>query len=112
MRGRRLERSRGNTVGACAVLVGTPMPAWTTDEILAVHFRMHKAEGVLFRDVLVRASRACKIKTVEVPLASLPKRARLARQVTALGTAAGPPWGKDQKAAALAALAALEGNAS
>ena len=107
-----LERSRGNTVGACAVLVGNPMPAWTTDEILAVHFRMHKAEGVLFRDVLVRASRACKLKTVEVPLASLPKRARLARQVTALGKTAGPPWGKDQKEAALAALAAIEGTAS
>jgi hypothetical protein len=25
-----------------------PMPDWTVDEILAVHFRMHKAEGVLF----------------------------------------------------------------
>ena len=26
------------------------------DEILAVHFRMHKAEGVLFRDALARAA--------------------------------------------------------
>ena len=107
-----LERSRGNTVAGCAVLVGNPMPAWTTGEILAVHFRMHKAEGVLFRDVLVRASRACRLKTVEVPLASLEKHARLTRQVTALGKTAGPPWGKDQKEAALAALAALEGKAS
>jgi len=107
-----LERSRGNTVGACAVLVGHPMPAWTTGEILAVHFRMHKAEGVLFRDVLVRASRACRITTAEVPLASLAKHARLTRQVTALGKTAGPPWGKDQKEAALAALAALEGRTS
>jgi len=107
-----LERSRGNTVRACAVLVGSPMPDWTTDEILAVHFRMHKAEGVLFRDVLLRASRACRLRTVEVPLASLPKHARLTKQVTALGKIAGPPWGKDQKDAALAALAALEGTAS
>jgi len=29
------------------------MPDWSTDEILAVHVRMHKAEGELFRDVLV-----------------------------------------------------------
>jgi hypothetical protein len=107
-----LERSRGNTVGTCAVLVGNPMPAWTTGEILAVHFRMHKAEGVLFRDVLIRASRACRIKTVEMPLASLPTNARLTKQVAALGKTAGPPWGKDQKEAALAALAALEGTAS
>lgn len=107
-----LERSRGNTVAACGVLVGTPMPDWTTDEILAVHFRMHKAEGVLFRDVLVRASRACKVRTVEVPLATLPTHARLTKQVAALGKTAGPPWGKDQKEAALAALVALEGAAS
>jgi len=33
------------------------MPDWSTDEILAVHFRMHKAEGELFRDALVRAGR-------------------------------------------------------
>src|SRR5690242_5191310 len=43
------EEERGNEVKACAVLVGNPMPGWSTDEILAVHFRMHKAEGVLFR---------------------------------------------------------------
>src|SRR5262245_18890095 len=49
------EKERGNDVAACAVLVGAPMPAWSTDEILAVHFRMHKAEGVLFQDALLRA---------------------------------------------------------
>src|SRR4029078_8120675 len=32
-------------VTACGVLVGTDMPNWRVDEILAVHFRMHKAEG-------------------------------------------------------------------
>jgi len=25
------------------------MPDWSIEEILGVHFRMHKAEGVLFR---------------------------------------------------------------
>ncbi len=35
------------------------MPGWSTDEILAVHVRMHKAEGELFRDVLVAGARAC-----------------------------------------------------
>ena len=107
-----LERSRGNSVAACAVLVGNPMPDWTTDEILAVHFRMHKAEGVLFRDVLARASRACRITTVEVPLATLPTHTRLTTQAAALGKTAGPPWGKDQKDAALAALVAMERTAS
>jgi hypothetical protein len=43
----------GHELCGCAVLVGTGMPNWTIDEILAVHVRMHKAEGELFRDVLV-----------------------------------------------------------
>jgi hypothetical protein len=48
----------GHEIVACAVLVPDPMPDWSTDEILAVHFRMHKAEGVLFPDVLVRGAAA------------------------------------------------------
>src|SRR5262245_20669643 len=38
----------GHAVAAVAVLMGEPMPAWSVAEILSVHFRMHKAEGVLF----------------------------------------------------------------
>jgi hypothetical protein len=110
------EVDRKNEVKACAVLVGSPMPDWSVAEILAVHFRMHKAEGVLFRDALVHAAKECKIKAVEIPekeLSSYAERAhktpanKLAAQIGALGKAAGPPWGKDQKEAALAAMIAL-----
>src|SRR5262245_41720434 len=38
----RPEQERGNEVTACAVLVAGPMPDWSVEEILAVHFRMHK----------------------------------------------------------------------
>ena len=103
------ERSRGHTVEAVAVLAGAPMPAWTVDEILSVHFRMHKAEGVLFREVLAAAATACGIKAFEIPDKELETRAHLTRQIAALGRSIGPPWGKDQKEAALAALVALEG---
>jgi hypothetical protein len=115
------EREEHNTVTACAVLVGTPMPEWSVNEILAVHFRMHKAEGVLFRDVLVRASRECGVRIVTIPEKVLAKHAaralatpagRLEKQIAALGKSVGAPWGKDQKGAALAALVALEGQAS
>jgi hypothetical protein len=102
------EQQKQNTVTACAVLVGTPMPSWTVDEILAVHFRMHKAEGVLFRDVLADAATACALKLRTIPEKQLNAPARLSRQVAALGTTVGPPWGKDQKDATLAALIALE----
>ena len=110
------ESERANDVTACAVLVGEPMPDWTTDEILAVHFRMHKAEGVLFRDALVRAGEACGVKLVAIPEKQLTKHAQsalgarasgLVKKVATLGKSVGPPWGKDQKDAALAALVAL-----
>lgn len=110
------ELERKNRVKGCGVLVGSPMPNWNVDEILAVHFRMHKAEGVLFRDVLVQAAKECGLKAVEVPEKELFIHAErvlktpaneLAAQITALGKSAGPPWGKDQKEAALAAMIAL-----
>lgn len=110
------EAERKNQVKACGVLVGTLMPAWSVDEILAVHFRMHKAEGVLFRDALVHAASECNLKAVEIPEKELLPYAErklktsapdLTTRVARIGKAAGPPWGKDQKDAALAAMIAL-----
>lgn len=57
----------GHEIAACAVLVGEGMPTWSVDEILAVHFRMHKAEGELFRDALVRAADASGLRLVAIP---------------------------------------------
>ncbi len=101
------ERERKNEVAACAVLVGNPMPEWSVEQILAVHFRMHQAEGVLFRDALINAARECGLKVLEVPEKSLTIHADLSKHLPALGKQAGPPWGKDQKDAALAAMLAL-----
>jgi hypothetical protein len=106
----------GHDVCGCAVLVGTGMPNWSTGEILAVHVRMHKAEGELFRDVLVAGARACDLQLTTLPEKSAlddaakmlgVTRARLDADLATLGKSAGPPWGKDQKEAAAAALAAL-----
>src|SRR4030095_3236773 len=93
------ERERGNEVTACAVLVVDPMPDWSVEEILAVHFRMHKAEGVLFRDALVRAARECELRLVEIPEKLLTKSAEsaletrassLAGKIAKLGKTLGP----------------------
>ncbi|MBI3409428.1 MAG: hypothetical protein HY040_13890 [Planctomycetes bacterium] len=109
----------GNEVAACAVLMAEPMPDWTVAEILAVHFRMHKAEGVLFRDALARAAKACGLSLFEIPEKPMAKHAEralanatntLRKTIASLGKSVGPPWGKDQKDAALAALIALQGN--
>jgi len=106
----------GNEVVNCGVLVGNGLPDWTTDEIIAVHVRMHMAEGEMFRDVLVEGARACKLGPVTLPdkaafeaaAKSLRmKPAQLEARLAELGKSAGPPWRKLEKEAAAAALVAL-----
>ncbi len=112
------EQERKNKVTACAVLVADPMPSWSTEEILAVHFRMHKAEGVLFPDALVSATAECAVRPVAIPKNLLMEHGQrvfrtslssLEKKIATMGKSLGPPWGKDQKEAALAAMIALEG---
>jgi hypothetical protein len=109
-------RELGHEIVACAVLVPDPMPDWTTDEILAVHFRMHKAEGVLFPDALVQGARVCGLNVIAIPEKRLSEHAerslatpmsRLMKTIEMLGKSVGAPWGKDQKSAALAAMIGL-----
>lgn len=109
-------RAGGHEVIGSAVLLGPGMPAWSTEEILAVHVRMHQAEGELFRNVLAAGVKACGLVLMELPektaldaaATSVGRpRAELEADIARLGKAAGPPWGKDQKEAAAAALAAL-----
>jgi ribosomal protein S18 acetylase RimI-like enzyme len=77
---------------------------------------MHKAEGVLFRDVLLRAAETCEVRALGIPEKRLSEQAErtlrtpmdtLRKTLAVLGKSVGPPWGKDQKDAALAALIAL-----
>lgn len=106
-------RDLGHAPVACAVLSGAPMPSWTTAEILAVHFRMHKAEGALWRDVLAEGASLVGLQVVPVPEKELPRVAArvlgetwpaIVAQVESYKAKIGPPWGKDQKEAAIAAL--------
>ena len=109
-------RNAGHVVCACGVLTGGAMPPWTTDQIVAVHVRMHQAEGKLFRDVLIAGSRACGFETATLPEKSALEDAasalrietgELSSRLALLGKSAGAPWGKDQKEAALVAMVAL-----
>ena len=79
---------------------------------------MHKAEGELFRDVLVKGARECGIELTTLPHESAidaaagrlgVTRARLDVELAALGKPAGAPWGAHQKEAAAAALVVLNG---
>ena len=107
---------QGHRIVGCAVLMGASMPDWTVEQILAVHFRMHKAEGVLFREALAAAARHAKLKVVEVPDKTLDEFAvqslgisssKLAERVSSLGKSIGAPWVKDQKEATVASMIAL-----
>lgn len=80
----------------CA-LIARSNPAGDLDEVLASHQRIHGAEGAFYRDVL-RA--ACPIPVKLVAPASL--------DPTSIGKLAPPPWGRDQKLAALAAWAVMK----
>ena len=81
----------GGGIELCAI-VAKAGGARSLDEVLASHPRIHTAEGQFYRDVL-RA--ACSVPVHLVAPSSL--------DVAKVGKLAGPPWGKDQKLAALAA---------
>lgn len=113
-----LERmsARGDQVVACAVLVGEPTPDWSVAEAIAVHVRMHQAEGRMFRDALVHGAEARSVRVVAIRAKELWDRAErvlamprveLERRLGDLRGQVGAPWGKDQKDAALAGLVAL-----
>jgi hypothetical protein len=106
----------GDRVVGCGVLLGSGMPGWSVAEIRAVHMRMHKAEGELFRDALLRGAERAGLGVTGVREKELEVRAgkalRLAtdaqqRRLAEAGRRAGPPWGRDQKEAALVAWIAL-----
>ncbi|MHA6205094.1 hypothetical protein ACXU4B_11760 [Dyella soli] len=98
----------GHDIAGGAVLTGSPMPAWTTEQILAVHIRMHQAEGLMFPDALAAAITDCGLPLGLIPEKALdalvPRACPWAADIAALGKWAGPPWGVDQKHAAMAAL--------
>jgi hypothetical protein len=82
-------------VSVCA-LVAKEGDAGELDKILAAHPRIHTAEGCFYRDVL---REACPVPVKLVPPKSLDH--------TKVGKLAPPPWGRDQKLAALAAWSVL-----
>jgi hypothetical protein len=109
--------SADHEVVACGLLAGDAMPAWSLPEILAVHIRMHRAEGALYREAIESAAAECGLPLVRIPEKRLTEvssdmlgqsHPEIARAIGVLGKQAGPPWGKDQKVSALAAWIALQ----
>lgn len=73
------------------------------DRILASHALLHAAEGQLYERAVVDAAADAGLRVVAVD----PGAIEVPAAVEALGRSIGPPWQKDHKWAATAALAAL-----
>lgn len=85
--------------------------------ILASHALIHTADGDHFRQALAAAAERCGLAVSRVPARALEAQAearlghpapRLRQVVKELGRQAGPPWGADQKMAALLAWSLLD----
>jgi hypothetical protein len=82
-------------VGIGAVVAKTGELA-DLDHVLAAHPRIHTAEGFFYRDVF---RDACAVPLRIVPPSTL--------DPSMVGKLAGPPWGRDQRLATLAAFEVL-----
>ena len=114
-------RGRGYELVASGVVLGSGKPGTSLSKGLSTHAPMHGAEGWLFREALMKASQECDFRAVGVPETDLPARAaaalgtsegELSALMQKLGRDCGPPWGRDQKAATMAALIALDSASS
>jgi hypothetical protein len=110
----RLERTAagGDTVRAAGILDSSGRHGATLEAILASHALIHTADGEHFRAALAQACQQLALAVTRIPQRELPQRAaaalrksptELATRLATLGRSMGPPWGADQKSAALLA---------
>jgi hypothetical protein len=95
----------GAVDGVCIVVGDHPVPE-SVSAILASHALMHAAEGQLYRDALLDAAASLGQRGIGLSRKHAVTRLEgdLATVIRALGAVAGPPWRKEHKVAAVAAL--------
>jgi hypothetical protein len=110
-------RGNGKHVASAGVPGGNARLPASLAEIIAAHSRIHAAEGAFYRDVLATACERAGLRVKRTPERDLWAAASkavgagaegLRDRVVEMGKQLGPPWGEDQKLAALAALVALK----
>jgi hypothetical protein len=111
----RLEE-HGYTLDRSAILLSSGRPLPALPKILAAHSLIHTADGGIFREALIHASKRGGMQIVtakERELAAAASRALrkkpadLSRRIMELGRPLGPPWSQDEKFATLVAWYAL-----
>lgn len=107
---------RGREIVACGLIGASGRVPDSVEAILASHAAIHSAEGELYRDAIAHACERAhlpllRIKQKEIFSAAAETLGKSTTQIqsalVAMGRDVGPPWGEDQKLAALAAWVAL-----
>jgi hypothetical protein len=108
--------ARGCRIEGAAVLLASGRPLPPLEKILASHPLIHTAEGEFFRNAASKACERLKIPVTAIRERELEQQAkttfgnvasRVQRRISTLGASLGPPWTKDHKTAALAAVTIL-----
>jgi hypothetical protein len=107
---------KGYELTRCGLLLASGRPLPPLPNILASHALIHTADGELFREALLHASRRCGLESVKVKEKELLSSAsqildmrasELQSRVKGLGRPFGSPWSQDEKFATLVAWLAL-----
>jgi hypothetical protein len=112
-------QEQGVKLTRCGLLLASGRPLPELEEILASHALIHTADGELFREALLHASKRFGLKKFTIKEKELldsagqvfrAKSNELMRRVAELGREFGSPWSQDEKFATLAAWLALRGS--
>jgi hypothetical protein len=107
---------QGYEIKSCGLLLASGRPLPDLPQILASHALIHAADGELFREALLHASKRCDVELFTAKENELVARAvhdlhlqpnELRRRLTDLGHPLGSPWSQDEKFAALVAWLSL-----
>jgi hypothetical protein len=109
-------QKQGYELKCCGLLLASGRPLPSLPQILASHALIHAADGELFREALLHASKRCGVESFTAKESELLENAvhalhlqpnELSRRLTDLGHQLGSPWSRDEKFAALVAWLSL-----
>jgi hypothetical protein len=109
-------QERGITIRSVGIVDSSSRKQISLPSILASHALIHAADGDHFRNALFVAAEQCLLQVYRIPAKNLEQHAakclrlsdnRMLATVNRLGLGKGPPWGADQKKAALLAWTLL-----
>jgi hypothetical protein len=109
-------KGRGVALRSVGIVESSSRKQISLPSILASHALIHAADGDHFRNALFVAAEQCRLGVCRVPARGLEDHAskclrlpinRMLETIKNLGLGKGPPWGADQKKAALLAWSLL-----